>query len=272
MTRSEIKSYTAGMCLLAFAYQKGTETPLVVASNRDEFYQRPTLPMHWWHDKPILAGRDEQAGGTWLGISKTGRFAAVTNFRDLNKKDTSSTELLSRGDLVVDFLSASTTASKWAAHIQSSSLQYGPFSLLLYDGEELIYCNNQGDKYRKLTPGFYALSNHQLDSPWPKVSYAREQITGLLASEELSAEKLPILVNCLSQNAIYPDRLLPDTGIPMDWERRLSSPFITADGYGTRASTGVIFSKSGSINIAEQNFQDGMKDTYSVFRHKPSTD
>ncbi len=271
MTRSEIKSYTEPMCLLAFAYQKETETPLVVASNRDEFYQRPTLPMHWWHDKPILAGRDEQAGGTWLGLSKTGRFAAVTNFRDLNKQKAFSIELLSRGDLVVEFLMASTTASEWGAHIQNRSLKYGPFSLLLYDGEELVYCNNQGDPCRKLTPGFYALSNHQLDSPWPKVNYARTQLTELFKSVVPSMETLPVLVNCLGLKTTYADRVLPDTGIPIEWERRLSSPFITAPEYGTRASTGVIFSKSGAIDIAEQSFDNGVQSAYAAFNYQPST-
>ena len=272
MTRSEIKSYTAVMCLLAFAYQMESDAPFVVTSNRDEFYLRPTLPLHWWPDKPILAGRDEQAGGTWLGLSKTGRFAAVTNFRDLKKQNTSATGLLSRGDLVVDFLSTSTPASKWAEQMQTSSFEYGPFSLLLFDGKQLIYCNNQGDPQQKLAPGFYALSNHQLNSPWPKVRYARDQITHLLKNNELNSETLPRVVNCLSQNAVYPDKSLPETGIPIDWERRLSSPFITADGYGTRASTGVIFSKSGVINIAEQSYHDGIESCYSVFQHKLSTD
>ena len=122
------------MCLLAFAYKTQTDSPLIVTSNRDEFYPRPTLPMHWWPDAPILAGKDLNAGGTWLGLSRNGRFAAVTNYRYLDENGEMESQPLSRGQLVTDFLVSELAASDWASAIEPTASEYGGFNLLLYDG------------------------------------------------------------------------------------------------------------------------------------------
>ena len=154
------------MCLLAIAFNQHPNAPLIVASNRDEFYARPTLPMHWWQDAPILAGRDQQANGTWMGLSRNGRFAAVTNYRYVPEGGAIETAPLSRGDLVTEFLSSSQNARQWAQSIAATAENFGGFNLLIYDGTELVYLNNHNDEQPKILPsGLYALSNGALDSP-----------------------------------------------------------------------------------------------------------
>ncbi len=133
------------MCLLAVAFQTQIDRPLIVTSNRDEFYRRPTEPMHWWPDAPILAGRDAEAGGTWMGLSRSGRFAAVTNFRQLVAGAMPETNALSRGHLVTDFLSSEKIVEQWADSIAATMPHYGGFNLLLYDGLSLLYLNNHDD-------------------------------------------------------------------------------------------------------------------------------
>ena len=245
------------MCLLAVAFQTQIDCPLIVTSNRDEFYRRPTEPMHWWPDAPILAGRDAEAGGTWMGLSRSGRFAAVTNFRQLVAGAIPETKALSRGHLVTDFLSSEKTVEQWADSITATMPDYGGFNLLLYDGLSLLYLNNHNGARQLLEPGIYALSNHFLDSPWPKVDHAREQLRRAIEVGQIGAGQLSDLIATLSLEKTYPLELLPDTGVPKDLEAQLSSPFIVADGYGTRASSAIIISKQGGIVVAEHCFEAG---------------
>ena len=245
------------MCLLAVAFQTQTDTPLIVTSNRDEFYRRPTEAMHWWPDAPILAGRDNQAGGTWMGLSRSGRFAAVTNFRQLEDAAMPEAKTLSRGHLVTDFLSSKNTVEQWADSITTTMPDYGGFNLLIYDGHRLLYLNNRYGTRQLLAPGIYALSNHLLDSPWPKVDHAREQLRQTIESGQIGAGQLPELIATLSLEKTYPPELLPDTGVSNELETQLSSPFIVADGYGTRASSAIIISKQGEIVVAEHCFEAG---------------
>lgn len=244
------------MCLLSFAFRKIPNAPLVVIANRDEFYNRPTQPMHWWQDKPILAGRDLQAGGTWLGLSASGRFAAVTNYRQVSENAQSGNALLSRGNLVADFLCSDLTAMQWVNSTDQRFSRYDGFNLLLYDGRELIYLNNfQDSAPQSLRPGVYGLSNHNLDSPWPKVDYARQQVQEIVARHPaLSGDQVTTLLDSLSLQKTYPPDLLPNTGIPQEWEELLSSAFIVAPEYGTRCSTALIVSAQGTINIAERTY------------------
>lgn len=253
------------MCLLAFAYNSHADTPLVVCSNRDEFYQRPTLPMHWWPEMSILAGRDEQAGGTWLGLSRSGRFAAVTNFRDLRHPTFDGEKPLSRGHLVSDFLGADNNAREWSQSINHEMDNYGGFNLLIFDGRELLYINNYTKQTTPLAAGVYALSNHLLDSPWPKVDYARTQLRSALKTAESESWDMQNLASLLSRQTPYPDDQLPSTGVPPEWERLLSSPMISAEGYGTRASTAVVISASGKIAVAEKSHQPGGDSHCEVF-------
>lgn len=245
------------MCLLAIAFNHRPDISLAVCSNRDEFYQRPTLPVHWWQDMPVLAGRDKQEGGTWMGLSRSGRFAAVTNFRDLTKPGFHEARPKSRGNLVTDFLCSQASAQSWADSVLGDFDLYGGFNLLIYDGEQLLYLNNFNNQIRSLEPGTYALSNHLLDSPWPKVDYARQQLRQTLDKRSSSQQMLDDLLGLLEQNQTYPDHLLPSTGVPADWEKRLSSAFIVAEDYGTRASTSIVLSRSGS-SIAEQTYVKGI--------------
>ena len=252
------------MCLLAIAFNQRPDISLAVCSNRDEFYQRPTLPMHWWRDMPVLAGRDKQEGGTWMGLSRSGRFAAVTNFRDFTKPGFHEARPKSRGNLVTDFLCSQGSAQSWADSVLGDFDLYGGFNLLIYDGEQLLYLNNFNNQIRSLEPGTYALSNHLLDSPWPKVDYARQQLRQTLDKQSSSQQMLDDLLGLLEQNQTYPDHLLPSTGVPADWEKRLSSAFIVAEDYGTRASTSIVLSSSGS-SIAEQTYIKGIAEQSERF-------
>jgi uncharacterized protein with NRDE domain len=259
------------MCLLALAFNQHPNAPLIVASNRDEFYARPTLPMHWWEDAPILAGRDQQANGTWMGLSRNGRFAAVTNYRYVPEGGAIETAPLSRGDLVTEFLCSSTGASQWAQTIASTAKNFGGFNLLIYDGSELVYLNNHDNEQAKiLPPGLYALSNGALDSPWPKVEHARDQLRIVIDQPEMSSAQLGQIMATISLEKTYAPELLPNTGVPENWEKLLSSPFIVADGYGTRASAAVIISATGDIDVAEQNYQAGEALGGQTFRFNAS--
>ena len=245
------------MCLLAIAFQAHPDAPRIVTSNRDEFYERPTLPMHWWSDAPILAGRDTQAGGTWMGLSRNGRFAAVTNFRQMVGGVMPEAKPLSRGELITDFLSSDQTVDEWADALTATMPDYSGFNLLLYDGFNLLYLNNHDNSRKLLAPGIYALSNHLLDSPWPKVDHAREQLKQAISPSKMGADQLPDLIATLSLEKVYAPELLPNTGVPAQWEELLSSPFIVADGYGTRASAAIIISRSGKVVVSEHCFEAG---------------
>lgn len=268
MTDKSRNSYTPLMCLLAFAFNCHPDAPLIVISNRDEFYERPTLPMHWWTDSQILAGRDQQAGGTWLGLKRNGRFAAVTNFRDLHGNTISQAKTLSRGKLVTDFLSSSDDVHQWADSIAAQLSDYDGFNLLIYDGVSLLYLNNQGDPRVILEPGVYALSNHALDSPWPKVVHAREQLSQKIVDRKIDIDALPVLLETLSLQKTYAPHLLPNTGVPAEWESLLSSPFIVAEGYGTRAATAIIVSSNGEVHAAEQCFDAGQRRDFNQFNFR----
>ena len=256
------------MCLLAVAFHCHSDAPLIVTSNRDEFYERPTLPMHWWADSQILAGRDQQAGGTWLGLNRNGRFAAVTNFRDFHGDKIPKLKPLSRGNLITDFLSSNDSVQQWADSIENRLSDYDGFNLLIYDGVYLLYLNNQGGQRAILEPGVYALSNHVLDSPWPKVEHARVQLSQAIVDRKMDAGALPLLLDSLSLQKTYAPHLLPSTGVPAEWETLLSSPFIVAEDYGTRAATAIIMSSKGEVNVAEQCFEAGHRQDFNQFNFK----
>ena len=256
------------MCLLAVAFRMHSDAPLIVISNRDEFYERPTLPMHWWADEAILAGRDQKAKGTWLGMAKNGRFAAVTNFRDIRRNAMPQTKPCSRGELVTGFLSSTKDVHQWASSLNSYLSDYDGFNLIIFDGITLLYVNNQGDPVQVIEPGVYALSNHRLDSPWPKVDYAREQLERVLSADTINQATLPTLLNTLALEKTYAPHLLPDTGITVEWETLLSSPFIISEGYGTRAATAIIISPEGKVSAAEQGFENGEKLGFNQFDYQ----
>jgi uncharacterized protein with NRDE domain len=232
------------MCLIAIAWQAHPDYPLVVAANRDEWRDRPALPAHWWSDHPaLLAGRDLQAGGTWMGITRGGRFAAVTNFRDPSDKRSTA---LSRGALVAQFLLGSDAPSAYLADLAGRADQYNGFNLLVGDGRELLYFGSREGGVRAVAPGVHALSNHLLDEPWPKVTKAREAMRASVADGDAP------LFAMLSDATPAPDHALPDTGVGLERERWLSPILIVGETYGTRASTVLRVATDGRVRFEER--------------------
>ena len=228
------------MCLIALACQVHPHIPFIIAANRDEFVDRPAQPAHFWSDGPhILAGRDLRAGGTWLGITRTGRFAAITNYRDLRRKPVGGP---SRGHLV--------RAALDGAIDTSATGVYEGFNLVYGRLDALRYHNNVQPVDGALSPGIHALSNHYLDTPWPKVERASAAMRQLAGGPD--EEIIPGLFALLSDDGIAPDALLPDTGLPLPQERAASSIFIRSAGYGTRCSTAVLVHEDGRVRFEER--------------------
>lgn len=233
------------MCLIVVGWRAHPDFPLVVAANRDEFYARPTAPAgHWLDHSQIVGGRDLEAGGTWLGVTDTGRFAAVTNVREPGSPKGSR----SRGKLTRNFLLGEESAGDYLAGIEGPA--YSGFNLLVSDGNGLWYGSNRDGVPRELPPGIYGLSNHLLDTPWPKLVAARERFSAALHA-------LPAvegLFDILADDGIVADDFLPRTGVPLEWERRLSAIFVRSADYGTRASTVLTRNARGVIRVEERSF------------------
>jgi uncharacterized protein with NRDE domain len=239
------------MCLIAIAWQAHPDYPLVVAANRDEWRDRPALPAHWWSDHPtLLAGRDLQAGGTWIGVDAARRFGLVTNFRELAQARHTAP---SRGRLVPGFLAAPHAAATYLDTLEADAQGYAGFNLLLGDGERLWYASNRAERFaRELEPGLHGLSNHLLDTPWPKVAWGKAAFGELLSrGEDPDPEAL---FGILSDRSIVEDRLLPETGIGLDWERILSARFIVSPVYGTRSSTLLFVDREDHVTFIERSF------------------
>jgi uncharacterized protein with NRDE domain len=249
------------MCLILFAWQTHPDHPLIVAANRDEFFARPAAPLAAWLDHPqVIAGRDLSAGGTWLGLSRannTFRFAGLTNYRDPAQNPKGQP---SRGALVADFLTGSESPQTYLDRIEKTAEQCLGFNLLTGhinasnpQASELWWSSNISLERRPLAPGIYGLSNHLLDSPWPKVSAGKTALRQ--AIQALPDERA--LHALLRAETIYPDADLPATGIPLDWERALSAAFIRTPTYGTRASTLIQVSAGNTAIIDEQTWLAG---------------
>ena len=233
------------MCLIVLAWRARGDLPLVVAANRDEWRERPTQPAHWWPDHPeVFAGRDQRAGGTWMGVTRDGRFGAVTNFRDPSDRRTTAR---SRGELVSQYLLSGERPIDFIARIESRAADYNGFNLLLADHDSLWYFGSREGLAREVEPGVHALSNHLLDEPWPKVVHGREAMQAALAE----ADPRDRLEAFLGDTTHAPDTALPETGVGLAWERRLSPPLITGDDYGTRSSTTVLLGADGRFCVRE---------------------
>jgi uncharacterized protein with NRDE domain len=241
------------MCLILFSFQETERYPLVLAANRDEFYKRPTAPAQFWPDAPdIFAGRDLLQGGTWLGVSRTGRIAAVTNFRG---PDNSPERTASRGLLVSNFLRGVQGPEEYLNEVNVRADSYNGFNLILGTVDELFYYSNQERIARKLSRGVFGLSNHLLDSPWPKVVRGREALSQLVRDSE--AEMSEKAFQLLNDQSAAPDTLLPDTGISRELERALSATFISTPEYGTRASTVITIDANREVTFVEKSFGEG---------------
>ncbi|MCZ8511781.1 NRDE family protein [Paenibacillus filicis] len=231
------------MCLILFAYRAHPAYKLVVAANRDEFYDRPTAPLHYWEDHPgVLAGRDLLKMGTWLGVSRTGRFAALTNYR--NPKENTEGKR-SRGELVADYLTDQTSPEQYMQAAASKRHFYPGYNLLAGDSKELYYYSNIEDRVRRLEPGIYGISNHLLNTDWPKVRQGREGLARILGEEREGLTDR--LFSFLQTADPAPDHLLPSTGVSLEWERRLSPMFIRSEAYGTRSSAVVLVTEENMM-------------------------
>jgi uncharacterized protein with NRDE domain len=239
------------MCLILVAWRSHPDFPLVVAANRDEFFARRTASADYWPDhSQVLAGRDLEGGGTWLGITRGGRLAALTNYRDpaAQRKDAPS-----RGRLVADFLAGDESIDACLDRIAPQAGSYNGFNLLLGDNQRLAWFSNVSNERRELPPGIYGVSNHLLDTAWPKVGAGRTALAGALKA-------LPddtALFELLRDDSVHPDDALPRTGVSLDWERLLSSAFVRAPGYGTRSSTVVVADRDGQVAFDERTWLEG---------------
>ncbi|HHW36515.1 MAG TPA: NRDE family protein [Bacillales bacterium] len=235
------------MCLILFAYNVHPTYKLIVAANRDEFYGRKTAPAHFWEDHPeILAGRDLEKMGTWMGVTKNGRFAAVTNYRD--PKEVTNGKL-SRGELIVNYLKSSKMPESYMKVMEENSELYPGYNLLVGSPDELYYFSNITKKSMKIEPGIHGVSNHLLNTEWPKVVQGTENLSNILTQKDDTMTES--LFKILQNNHVAPDESLPNTGVTLELERLLSSTFIKSEGYGTRSST-VLFMNDDEIILNER--------------------
>lgn len=233
------------MCLIVLAWRQHPDYPLVVAANRDEFHARPTAPAAAWPGAPAcFGGRDLLAGGTWLGATTGGRFAAVTNVRQPGQPP----GMRSRGMLTADFLKGGMAAADYVAALPGAD--FAGFNLLVGDGRELWYCSNRDGAPRCLLPGIYGVSNHLLDTPWPKLETAKARFAAALTGLPDEAA----LFDLLADDEIVPDHRLPATGVSLEWERMLSAIFVRSPTYGTRASTVLRMGADGITQLHERSF------------------
>jgi uncharacterized protein with NRDE domain len=271
--------------LLAFALDAHPRYHLVLMANRDEFYARPTTPAGWWGDAPtVLAGRDEAAGGTWMGVTRAGRWAALTNVRDpARARD----DAPSRGALVADYLRGERPPAAYLADLAARAGRYNGFNLLVGDGRTAAYLSNRAADYdardayadamdangtrppagpQPVAPGVHGLSNALLDTPWPKVARATDRLRTRLAavaandraSDARASDALAnTLLSALHDETPAPDDALPDTGVGLELERMLAPLFIRSDRYGTRASTVLLLARDGTVTFAERTFDHG---------------
>ena len=237
------------MCLILFSYLQSKEYTLILAANRDEFYDRPTMPARPWDEVDgIVAGKDLKAGGTWMGIHDSGRFGMVTNYRD---PSTEKMRTLSRGQLVVDYLKNERSPEMYLAKLHQEDADYNGYNVLLGDSQSLWSYSNRASVIKKLQPGLYGLSNHLLETPWPKVVRGKALFESVINKSALDIEAL---FHILQDDQKAPDHALPHTGVPVAWERTLSSMFIRSEGYGTRCSSVMLVKQNGVMEFYERTY------------------
>ena len=238
------------MCLILFAYKQHPKYPLILVANRDEFYPRPTAQADWWKEYPtMLAGKDIKGNGSWLGMSKDGKFAALTNFRDgMNLKQNAPT----RGKLVTNYLVNPVESESYLQEIAKTGELYNGYNLLTFDGEDIWHYSNMSNDITHIEPGVHGLSNALLNSDWPKVHRAKAKLAALVdVNKDFSIEAGFQMMLDSEQAA---DEDLPQTGVPYDWEKKLSSMCIRTETYGTRCSTVVLWGADGTVHFEERSY------------------
>ena len=238
------------MCLILLSYEMHSKYRMVLAANRDEYYNRPTAPIGFHDDASnVLGGQDLKHHGMWLGITRFGRFAAITNYRDPGPNISNAP---SRGFLVRDFLTGEASPENYLEHVKSMGHRYNGFNLLVGDRSELYYYSNRGSHIKKLKQGMYGLSNHLMDTPWPKITKGKSDLEKLLnGKKDIDPEDI---FDILKDGSCPPDNMLPDTGVDLAWERILSPLFITSEFYGTRSSSIIFIEREGWITFLERTF------------------
>ena len=242
------------MCLINFNFQDHSKYKLIVAANRDESYARPTASAHFWEDEAlILAGRDLLQGGTWLGITKNGRFAALTNYLDPSLPIIGR---FSRGDIVRQYLTTDVEPLDFIRRLAEDRSLYDGFNIIVGNGDQLIHYNNILDETNVISPGTHSLSNHTLNTPWPKVVTGKKRLSEYVSTNQNSID-MDSLFDILSDHTIAEDNKLPETGVGLEIERVLSPLFIKSPNYGTRSSTVVLIDRENNVSFAERVFVEG---------------
>ena len=242
------------MCLINFHFQEHANYKLIIAANRDESYTRPTACAQFWEDDAsILAGRDLLQGGTWLGITKNGRFAALTNYRD---PSLSVKGCFSRGDIVRRFLSGEMEPITFINELAGNRALYDGFNVLVGNCDQIFHYNNILNEKKIIFPGTHSLSNHTLNTPWPKVEKGKKRLKEYVQNNQQKVELNP-LFDIIADHTIAADQNLPDTGVGLSMERALSPLFIKMPGYGTRSSTILLIDKRNNVTFAERVFIEG---------------
>ncbi|WP_041274417.1 NRDE family protein [Desulforamulus reducens] len=237
------------MCLIFFAYNYHPRYQLIVAANRDEFYKRPSLPAAFWRDNPtILAGRDLEQGGTWMGLTTTGCFAALTNYRDPVHNNP---QAPSRGYLVHKYLNSDVSPEYYLKNLPNGGAEYNGFNLLVGTTQAIYYYSNREKVIRKIANGIYGLSNGFLNEPWPKVSKGKKALADCLQGQEIKKDQL---FKIMADQEQPEDCELPQTGVSLEWERLLSRIFIVSPCYGTRSSTVLMVDRKGHVQFWERSF------------------
>ncbi|TKD71519.1 NRDE family protein [Pseudalkalibacillus hwajinpoensis] len=236
------------MCLIGIALNAHEKYPFILVANRDEFYERPTERAHFWEDEPeILAGRDLKAMGTWLGVTTTGKIAALTNYREPGEKP----QEKSRGDLPLDYLRTNLGINTYLEDVNAKRTEYNGFNLIAGHFNELYYYSNRQNEIKQLQDGIHGLSNHLLNTSWPKVDRLKDDISCYLSQNaEIDINQL---FEMLNQADPASDDALPETGVPIEWERMLSPIFIASDSYGTRAQTVITVTNQGQVTFTERS-------------------
>lgn len=241
------------MCIISFHFQDHPTYKLIVAANRDEFYQRPTADAHYWAEFPyMLGGRDLEAMGTWLGMTKQGRFAALTNYRDPTE---AKNDKRSRGEIVTNFLTGSLSGEDYLTQLRERHTDYNGFNVLVGTPDELYYYGNRQKEIVKITPGTHSLSNHLLNTPWPKIKRAKTLLSNYVSNNEYVEEE--VIFSQLHDRQFAVEDELPKTGVSLEWEKQLSPIFIRTKEYGTRASTVILVTHDNQVTFMERIFNDG---------------
>jgi uncharacterized protein with NRDE domain len=234
------------MCILFIAVEAHPDYPLIVCANRDEFHHRATEPAYRWATMPaIIAGQDKQAGGTWIGVNEQGQFAGLTNIRSIEQQD----GVRSRGELVVDALTKHHINSQWLIEHADN---YNPFNLVFEQHQQLFCFNSKTLTTTQLTPGFHAVSNGALDDVWPKMAKGQQQLQNYI--NQMQSPCIDQLLAIMRDTSQPRDQDLPQTGISLEWERRLSSIFIQHEAYGTRSTSIVLKHRSGNVQFTEVRY------------------